>query len=189
MKSAWIITREGTRRSTEVLGILSARKSAKKVKEYLEWLYALLHCPASTHFDDAKYKKTFITYGAEFDRTNTGVPVSTLIRCGDNPWLVARLAKDASLVKVDGEASVMRWTDPDRLVCDTTPRIVEKIAGQTCQFPVRLPLNTQHIGADEEREIAHLPRSSFDEMILKALETCSFEELVLASMELQKTQT
>jgi hypothetical protein len=189
MKSAWIITREGTRHSVEVLGILSARKSAKKVKEYLEWLYALLHCPASTHFEDAKYNKTSISHEAEFDRTNTGVPVSTLIRCGDNPYLVARLAKDVSLIVRDGEASIVKWTNPDRLICDQTPRIVEKIAGQTCQFTVRLPLGAQHVGAGEKQEIARLPRSSLEETFLKALERHSLEELVMASMESRETET
>lgn len=139
MKSAWVITQEGTRHSTEVVGILSARKSAKKIKEYVEWLYALLHCGPSTHFDCAKYYKPINPYEAEYDRTNTGVPVSSTLRCGDNPYLVARLAKDVVLTG-EGEEPVLMWTNPDRLVCDQqTRRIVEKVPGGKYQAPVHLP--------------------------------------------------
>jgi hypothetical protein len=54
MKSAWVITQEGTRRATGVIGIFSARKSADIAKEYVEWLYALLHYGPSEQLDLAK---------------------------------------------------------------------------------------------------------------------------------------
>jgi hypothetical protein len=87
MKRAWIITQEGTRHAREVIAVLSARKSGKTVKEYIEWLYALLNCGPSEHFSLAKYNNPTNPYEAVFTRTNTGVPVDNLMFCGHNPFL------------------------------------------------------------------------------------------------------
>src|ERR1019366_6053138 len=138
MKSAWVITQEGPWQSAEVVGIISARKSASTIKEYIEWLYALLHYEPDRHLDLAKYKKQPNPYDAQYHTTNTGIPVGTTIRCGDNPFLVARLAKNVALTDSDGEEPVLKWTEPDRLVCDehTPGLIVEKIPGVACPAPV-----------------------------------------------------
>jgi hypothetical protein len=67
--------------------------------------------------------------------------VGSLVRCGDNPYLVARLAKNVSLVDVSENVSVLKWTEPDRLICDAqTPPNVEKMPGAICEAPIRLPL-------------------------------------------------
>jgi hypothetical protein len=118
MKSAWVITREGPRHSTEVIGILSSRKSVKDIKAHLEWFYALLHCSPHAHLNCARYRNPEVPYEAEYGTTNTGIPVGSLLRCGDNPYLVARLAKNVSLVDVSEYVSILKWTEPDRLVCD-----------------------------------------------------------------------
>jgi hypothetical protein len=142
MPSAWVITQEGTRHPTEVIGILSARKADKRVKEYVEWLYALLHCYPDQHLGFARYIDPIIPHEAEYDKTNTGVPVSSLMRCGDNPYLVARLAKNVTLVDEDRSGRILKWTNPARLVCDTKwpHHIVEKVPGAKCQAPIHLPL-------------------------------------------------
>jgi hypothetical protein len=127
MKSAWVITQEGTRHSTEVIGILSSRKSAKNIKAHLEWFYALLHSTPSEHLNFARYINPEVPYEAEYGTTNTGIPVDYVVRCGHNPYLVAcRAKKNASLIDVSGNASVLKWTNPDRLICDeqTPPNIV-----------------------------------------------------------------
>lgn len=141
MVSAWVITQEGTRHAAEVIGISSARKPDQKVKEYIEWLYALLHCYPEQHLAFARYLNPIIPYEAEYDRTNTGIPVSSLLRCGGNPYLVACLAKNVAMV-VGEDVSVLKWTNPDRLICDPKwpHQIVEKISGAKCQAPIRLPL-------------------------------------------------
>jgi hypothetical protein len=140
MKRAWVITQEGTRQSVEVVGVLSARKSGKTVKEYVEWLYALLNYGPIEHLDLAKYRDPTNPYEAEFTRTNTGVPVESLMFCGHNPFLVARLGKNLELIDADG-SSVLIWTNPDRLVCDErTLHVKEKVPGAICQAPVHLPL-------------------------------------------------
>jgi hypothetical protein len=182
MQTAWVITREGTRHPTEVLGILSARKSATKIKEHIEWLYALLHCDPIAHLEMARYNNPDNTCKAENDRTNTGIPVSTTIRCGHNPYLVATLAKNVVFVDGDGEQPILTWTLPDRIVCDEhEPHvIVKKVPGVRRQAPVHLPLSLQ-FAADEKHDIAAKGGAvevDFDGVPL--------EQLVLASMAPRK---
>jgi hypothetical protein len=140
MKRAWVITQEGTRHAQEVIGILSARKSGRTVKEYVEWLHALLNYYPNDHLNLAKYNNPTTLDAAEFTRTNTGVPVENVIFCGHNPHLVARLAKDIELVDADGERPLLKWTNPNRLICDArTLQITEKVPGAVCEAPVNLP--------------------------------------------------
>jgi hypothetical protein len=41
----------------------------------------------------------------------------------------------------DGEQPILKWTQPDRLICDKdTRQIVDKIPGLPLQAPVHLPL-------------------------------------------------
>src|SRR5260370_1982064 len=114
MTVAWVITREGPQHSTEVIGILSARKSAKDIKASLEWLYALLHSSPSSHLAFARYKNPEVPCEAEHGKTNTGVEVrGYVIRCGDNPYLVARHARNIFLIETSEQVSVLKWTNPD----------------------------------------------------------------------------
>lgn len=142
MKSAWVITQEGTRHDTEVVGILSARKGSDTAREYVEWLYALLHYGPAEHIGLANYRKSANSYKAQFMTTNTGVPVLHTITCGHNPYLVARLARDVSLVDAHGERTKLKWTNPDMPVCDkATRRVSGNIPGRTYEAPVHLPLH------------------------------------------------
>jgi hypothetical protein len=141
MKSAWVITQEGTRHPTEVIGILSSRKSAKEIKGYLEWLYALLHSSPNAHLTLARYTHPEMPHEAEYEQTNTGIRVDSLMRCGHNPYLVACRARNVSLIDVSESASVLKWTNPDTLICDKqTPPNIEKIPGAKCEAPIHLPL-------------------------------------------------
>jgi hypothetical protein len=141
MTTAWVITQEGTHHTDEqvVIAILSARKSARAIKEHVEWLYALLRCDPERHLALAKYRNPEIPWEAEFDKTNTGVPV---MRCGNNPWLVARLAKSVSLIPDDRGGWFLQWANPPIRICDTKfpPNIIEKRPGAKCQAPVHLPI-------------------------------------------------
>src|SRR5229473_1693968 len=142
MKRAWIITQEGTQHPSEVIGILSARKSPRAVKEYVEWLYALLHYCPREHLDLAKYNNSFNPYEAQYWTTNTGVPVDSLMACGHNPYLEARLATNVVLIDADGEQPILEWIEPHRLVCDRqTGHIIEKVPGKLSRSPVHLPLH------------------------------------------------
>jgi hypothetical protein len=141
MKRAWIITQEGPRTPTEVIGILSARKSSKIIKDYVEWLYALLHYSADDHLNMARYSSPTNPYEAKLWVTNTGVPVQTLMFCGHNPYLIARLASNVSIVNTSQDIFSLKWTEPDRLICDPQKLyVVDRIPGETVQFPVNLPL-------------------------------------------------
>jgi hypothetical protein len=141
VKAAWVITQEGTEHDPEVIGILSARKSGAVVKQYVEWLYALLHHGPEDHMQLAHYNSPQNPYEAKFATSNTGVPVESTIMCGHNPWLVAGLAKNVTLVDADGDQPLLRWTNPDRIVCDRDiNRVVERVPGETDEAPVRPPL-------------------------------------------------
>ncbi len=76
MKRAWVITQEGPNYPTEVIGVLTARKSAATVKDYVEWLYALLHYGPDGHLAFATYTKRAIPCQAEYWTTNTGAPMN-----------------------------------------------------------------------------------------------------------------
>ncbi len=140
IKSAWVITKEGTRQSAEVVGILSGRKSPNTIKEYIEWLYVLLNNRAEEHFSFASYKKHVPTYPGHFNTTN-GVPDTNVIMCGGNPYLMARLARNVTLIDSDGDEPVLKWTNPDKFNFDVASlRVVEKISGTASSAPVHLPL-------------------------------------------------
>lgn len=124
------------------MSILSARKDYRTIKKYIEWLYALISYKPERHFDFARYKKRENPYEATFHTTNTGVPISTIMRCGDNPYLEATLAKNVTLTECEGKMPLLKWSAPDRQVFDeSTPWIIkEKIPGVACQAFVHLPL-------------------------------------------------
>src|ERR1700733_14456150 len=109
MKRAWVITREGPQHSQEVIGIVSARIGARMMKKHIEWLDPLLHSSPSTHFEMAKYNRPARPNEAEFDRTNTGIPVQSTIRCGHNQYLVARLASEVVLLDTEGNQPILKW--------------------------------------------------------------------------------
>jgi hypothetical protein len=64
------------------------------------------------------------------------------MRCGDNPYLVAFLAKNIQLVDAYDGVCILKWSNPDRLVFDMNRphHILEKIPGAKCQAPIHLPL-------------------------------------------------
>src|SRR5665213_232446 len=116
MTKAWIITQEGTSDNRSVIGVLSGRKSGSTVKDYVEWLYALLHYSPEEQLNLVRYNRPYKPYEAEYWKTNTGVPMESRMTCGHNPWLEARLATNVRLIDPDGEHPVLEWTEPDRLV-------------------------------------------------------------------------
>ena len=142
MTSAWVITQEGPQHTAKVIGILSARKSARKIKEYVEWLYALLHYHPSDHLDFTRYNNPTVVHKAQFMTTNTGVPVDYAMTCGDNPFLVACRARNISLIETCEKVMELKWANPDIRIWDkqTPPNIVERIPGAISQAPIHLPL-------------------------------------------------
>jgi phosphohistidine phosphatase SixA len=141
MKSAWVVTLEGTSLEAKVIGIVSSRKSAEKIKEMVEWLYALLNYSPDEHFSMQRYLKPINPYPASYWRTNAGCEVQSMMTCGHNPWLVARLARDVELSKQD-DKSTLRWLEPDRIECDEVAgNIISRVPGRQMEAPIRLPLN------------------------------------------------
>jgi hypothetical protein len=140
MKSAWIITQEGTQHRTEVLSVLSARKRPETIREYLEWLHTLLQYSPEEHFATARYNKPVKPYEAEYSETGSGNERNR-ITCGHNPYLEARLGRNVSLKDTDTDAPNVEWTEPDRLIRDRdTLRVERKVAGKTRCAPINVPL-------------------------------------------------
>lgn len=141
MGRAWVITREGTRIQSSVVGIITARTSPDSMKGRIEWLYALLSQRAIDHFHAARYTDPSKPYPAKYLTTNTGAPVTSTIFCGHNHFLVARLAREISIIDGDQETPRLRWIEPDRLICDEqTLGVVQTIPGQQKEAPFSLPL-------------------------------------------------
>src|SRR6266487_4438313 len=119
---SWVITREGPSHSTEVLGIISARNSDDKVKEYAEWLYALIYYGPEEHFSSfARYNNRKIPYEAEIckpypDSTNPDLIhalIPTVMTCGHNPYLVARRARDVEFIDRNDGVKILEWREWD----------------------------------------------------------------------------
>lgn len=118
---AWVIVFEGTQHPDEVVAMLSARMGVASVGEFLENLYPLICGLPSSVFDAARYQSARPYCPAERGTTNTGVQISTVVRCGHNPYLEAVLASDVVLEVSDADigeqGAVLHWTHPVRLVC------------------------------------------------------------------------
>ena len=141
MRSAWVITRAGHYHATEVIGILSSRKSANSVRKNVEWLYALLYTPPQGHFDSASYTKILHTEKVTFHATNTGVKIFTIMFCGSDPVLVACRATDVELIDSNVDGPSLRWVTPCTIIYD--PRsgdIIGKKPGVVRQAPINLPI-------------------------------------------------
>src|SRR5262249_30258388 len=140
----WVITQEGTRQSTEVIGLLSSRKSPDKVRMIVEFIYALFNYSAGEHFSCSRYQKPQNPYPAEYNRINTGARNMSTIFCGHHPYLVARLAKNVRLLP--SERSEIEWTEPDRIevhgsAITRSPGIrVHAVANLPFRFPPELEL-------------------------------------------------
>lgn len=156
-KTAWVITREGVCHQTEVVGVLSAKLGSQKIKERVEWLYALFHSGIEMHLEAAKYQKPDTPCEAKYMTNNSGVPVDSVVRCGGGgrQYIVARRAKDVRIINPDAKTLVLEWTEPDRPILDkATLSIVKEIQGSARQAPVHLPLR---ITSNELNHITGLP--------------------------------
>lgn len=142
LKSAWVITREGPRHRTEVIGVLSAKIGSNRIKERVEWLYALLHSGIEFHIDSANYQKPGTPCEAYFMPSESGITTDYQIHCGGHKYLRARLAKNVGIIDPDATIPVLRWTEPDLPVFDREAlRIVKKRPGPERQAIVHLPLS------------------------------------------------
>jgi hypothetical protein len=75
MTKAWVITQEDLGKNRAVIGVLSGRKSGGAIKDYVEWLYALLQYFPEEHLSLVRYNKPDRPFKAEYWKTNTGVPI------------------------------------------------------------------------------------------------------------------
>ncbi len=125
ISSAWIITREGTENSREVLGLLSGRNSDKKIREYLEWTYALLYYGPEDLFALLRYKNKWNPYPAKSSghiKNNADQNILKgaspgIITCGHSPWLVAYKGRNVQLL----EDNKIKFKMPDQVTIRLEP--------------------------------------------------------------------
>jgi len=188
MTVAWVITREGPQHPTEVIGILSKRKSAH-IKEYVEWFCALLHYDPGEHLAFSRYNNPTFPYKAQVWPVNP-----YMVWCGD---IIACLGRNISLIESCGKESVLKWQMPDRRIFDqqTPPSIVEKIPGAIREAPIHLPLRITHCDMSEDTapkvavkdtEALKIAGEPFD---LEQLVAVGLEQLVLDSIKLRQEET
>lgn len=109
MKSAWLITKEGTEISGEVVAILNYRKSADYVRELIENLYIRENYSLHEKFTYARSRKNN-PYPAEFVRFNDARWLNC-ITCGHNPYLLARLVHDLVIIADDLGNDRLEWKE------------------------------------------------------------------------------
>jgi hypothetical protein len=109
---AWVVTLEGMKQKTQVVGILSARKQAAFARQYTELLYAHLRCSPRANMNMAKYQHPEIPYEAR-----AYSPHESIFWCGDEPYLVLRLATQVVLDE-SHRVPVLTWRNPDQIKFD-----------------------------------------------------------------------
>jgi hypothetical protein len=107
MTVAWVITREGPRHPTEVIGILSKRKSVR-IKEYVEWFCALLHYTPGEHLTFSRYNNPTVPHKAHLEKQD-------MVWCED---LIAVLGRNISLIKSCEKEPFLEWTNPNGVICE-----------------------------------------------------------------------
>jgi hypothetical protein len=167
MTVRWIITRgEGPHHRREVIGILSSRKSARRIKEYVEWLCALLHYNPDEHLAFSRYNNPTVPYKAQVDAKQ------------DMVWcdvMIAVLGRKISLIKSCGSEPFLQWTSR---------------TGVICEAPVRLPLRITPedaaltVAAEKDTEA---PKSSdLEQQLVAEVAEVGLEQLVLESIKLRR---
>jgi hypothetical protein len=168
MTIAWVITRgEHPDRRVEVIGIVSARKSAQRIKEYLEWLYALLHYNPCEHLAFSRYNNPTVFYKAQVGRD--------MVWCDD---MIAELGRKISLIESCGNQPFLQWTIRNDVIR---------------KAPVHLPLRIMSedaapmVAAEKDTE-ALKPPSDLEQQIMAAVKEVGLEQLVLESIKLRQEE-
>jgi hypothetical protein len=109
----WLVTWEWRDDSKKVpdplIAVFSTRKSADQITEYVERHYAMSSCTA----------REFIRYvNRPFCKASTSekindVPHGERIRCGNNPWIYARIVTDLKIEwSPDQNLEILTWQEP-----------------------------------------------------------------------------
>lgn len=106
---AWLITKEGTEITGEVIAILDYRKSADRVREFVENLYISENYGLHEKLTYARNRRNN-PYPAKFERIND-VPLQGRITCGHNPFLLGRPVTDLVIVSNDLESEKLEWKE------------------------------------------------------------------------------
>ena len=118
LKSAWLITWEAAGEHArvndekKVVAVLNYRWTGRKVREFVEQLYASLEYSPSDKVRVAR-KSLDNPYPAQFGQAG-GAPWPAEVLCGHNPWLRARCVKNLRVVVGDDGVHHLEWDELPR---------------------------------------------------------------------------
>ena len=114
-KKAWLVTWENAGKtkkdnSEDIVSIFDSRKSATKVKEFVEQYYISENYSL---FEKATYatKSKNNPYPAEFEQIEGGGRWQGRITCGHNPFLFARVVENLVVVFSNNGNEVITWEE------------------------------------------------------------------------------
>lgn len=99
---AWLIQWDGQGEHAQqksCVDVVSARKAAKDVCEYVQRLYNLNRLSMHERMQEETFKKADRRIPATMTKTSKG---DTVIHCGHNPWLEARKVRNLVVETDDG---------------------------------------------------------------------------------------
>jgi hypothetical protein len=102
---AWLIQWDGQgdhARKKSYVDVVSARKSAADVRDYVQRLYNLNCLSMQERMQEETFKKADRRIPATVTQTSTG---SDVIHCGHNPWLEARKVRNL-IVETDENGAI-----------------------------------------------------------------------------------
>ena len=118
LKSAWLVTWRGigdtaqNHEARNVVAILNYRWTGERIRDFVEQLYIALTCGAWDKSALAASKRNN-PYPALFG-TIDGIPWSSEVICGHNPWLHARRVKNLRVTINDDNTQEASWEEVAR---------------------------------------------------------------------------
>jgi len=124
-RQVWLITCEGTNKKAEIIGIITARRSATYVKDFVERQYAERFFSIDERVSLAlgRWKNPYPVSYAAFN----GVTHRDQMICGGNPYIEARIVKIKGL-----ENGELKWDEiPHSKTCSCwslEPKLNESVS-------------------------------------------------------------
>ena len=114
--NAWLITWEGTSRSlndgNRLIAIIGSRRSERYISDIVEFTYLRATSTADGLIYVANRPKRK-EFGVVTKEVINGVPHSSRISCGENPWIYARRVTDLGVtINIEKSVEVVCWREP-----------------------------------------------------------------------------
>jgi hypothetical protein len=111
---AWLVTWEwasdSAKRDDKVAAVFSPHLGAKRVGDFIEFLY-MTECSSLSEQMDYALRKVQNPYPARLGTTPEGNPWAGDITCGHHPFLFARLVDELAIERNTEGREVATWTE------------------------------------------------------------------------------